>query len=424
MSLLKDAPRRIALTINTLTGGELTGGKHDVSHIFTILTNPQLGGCVPKDSKILLECGNHDEFRDFLIPVLEKWRIEDQLIFYFSGHGIIYRDIYCLKVGKSKSDVIPFENIMNYLKIYPVHRAILILDTCYSGKAVGIKNTDEVSSNIHLNMIHKKGIAILASCRCCEVSQELPDGSSSVFTHLLCEGIESGLGGKATDNGLINVGDIIAYINETLNSDKKYMAFDQRPVFKVIEAEGDIWIAQNRSRTTKKVQSPIMPSIVSFDELKFLYEKTLPDLHPCENATINDLNWELVKKYSDAISPDIFQNNSKEKIISILGFLSNIPHLGRHVLHKSAILCFCPHPERFYVQARSTFISGHPGDPEFIRIDVEGDLSTQIQKLIELTRRHLEKVQQFPMGVNFKVYIFYPHGYQYNEMQFHSRKPR
>ena len=38
--------------------------------------------------------------------------------------------------------------------------------------------------------------------------------------------------------------------------------------------------------------------------------------------------------------------------------------------------------------------------------------------------KYLIKVQQFPMGVNFKVYIFYPHGYQYNEMQFHSRKPR
>ncbi len=92
-----------------------------------------------------------------------------------------------------------------------------------------------------------KGIAIIASCQESQKSYELPDSSSSVFTHLLCQAIEGGLDGQATPNSLISISDVIGYIQKQLETNKIYKSYPQKPIFTINGANQDIWIAKNKS---------------------------------------------------------------------------------------------------------------------------------------------------------------------------------
>lgn len=386
-----DIPKRIAFVLGALTGNELTAGNRDVSHVYALLTNPTLGTCSPLSPKPVHECDSRDQFQQALATALTNWRGIDQLIFYFTGHGKVINDIYCIQVGPSENDLLPFDNLLRDLKIKGVRRAILILDTCYSGAATKIKAAE------HLPPLDQyalpKGIAILASSRATETSRELPDGASSVFTRLFCEGIETGLDGKKTTDGYITVEDLVDFVKSKLELDKQYASYLQRPVYRVDEADRAIWVSKNPSGAFANRISSSNPHLVqTVEDLEFLYEKTLPDKHPCANASLHDLNWDLVEEFLEKTYPETLRNQPKEEILETLKLFSPIPYQGKPALHKSAILCFAHKPELFYEQAKSMFVIGNPGDANFSREEITGPLSYQVTKLIELVRNNLRTI--------------------------------
>ena len=248
--MLEASPKRIALVLNPLTGEELKGVKRDVSKVYSILTDPQRGMCLDNDSISVHDCKSRDSFEKILRSTLKNWEVKNQLVFYFSGHGDVRgNNQYCLKMGLDNSEWYPFKNLMNELDVAVVKRAIIILDACHSGAALeGSKNVD---GNI-FNHINKddipQGIAIIASSRKTQKSQELSDGSSGVFTDIFCRGIETSLDGKGTNDGKIYVEDIVSYINHKLETEEKYIKFPQRSLFYLNRAEKKIWIAKGRKR--------------------------------------------------------------------------------------------------------------------------------------------------------------------------------
>lgn len=387
----QSSSKRIAFVVNAITGKELRAGNCDVARVYHLLTDQKFGMCSGDIPIQQVESGN--DFENTLKKILKDWDSANQLIFYFSGHGDVLRETFFLQFGLTQDDFYPFGNIINYLKLNGVSRAILILDACHSGAATGIKDTnDKILSTLNKDDI-PQGIAIVASSQATQKSRELPDGSYSVFTDILCQAIETGLNGQPTVNELITVGDIVSYITKKLKNDKEYSDFSQRPVLTVNQAEAEIWLTKNISgSTSKQNRHPETVYIRTPEELKLLYEKTLPNFHPCINATLDDLDWELVKKYSDTVQSDLFNNYSREKVLSVLKFYSPISHEGRNVLHKSAVLCFSKQPDNIYPQARSVFVFGNPRDPAFKRESICGPLSYQVEKLIELTLRHIEKI--------------------------------
>jgi len=392
MAKLEKPKKRVAFVLNTLTGNELIGGNRDVARIFEILTDPNLGMCSLEHSKPIYQCKSKNEFLDNFSSILENLVVGDQLIFYFSGHGIIKGEQYCLKLGHAPKDFYPFKNIITDLEACQIYRAILIIDACYSGAALRTKDS---KNSIHISGLNNipKGIAILASSRASENSYELADGSSSVFTDLLINGIRTGLDGECTDDGYITVGDIIGYIKNKLEYDPTYLKFTQRPVFNVSEADRSIWITKNPcgSKAVQNITVKV-PKINTVEELEFLYKKTLHTLHPCLTASIDDLDWELIEQYASKIHTDLYKNYSQDILLTKLNLFSPISHLGRNVLHMSAVLSFHKRPELFYPQAKSIFVVGNPGDDEFTREDVTGPLSLQVKMLLEKTKKHIEKI--------------------------------
>ncbi|MCL2924454.1 MAG: caspase family protein, partial [Trichodesmium sp. MAG_R04] len=325
-----------------------------------------------------------------------------QLFFYFSGHGDIRKNnIYCLKMGLKDSDWYPFNNLMNDLSAEGVQRAIIVIDACHSGAAIpGIKNSNGSISNIKEiieNSNIPKGIAIITSSQKAQRSYEHSDGSSGVFTELFCNAIQTSLGENGTNDGYIYVKQIVKYINKNLETDKKYLNFKDKQcsdfyIDKVeAEAEEKIWVAK-----CKKIENSIQSNVKSShsvrtpEELEILYEKTHHNRYPCPEATIEDINLEVLEKYAQKVEPDLYKTVSLEEVLSKLKLYSCIQDGGRNVLHKSAVLCFHKRPEMIYPQARSVFVVRRPGDYHFIREDIVGPLSYQVEALVKMVKKYSE----------------------------------
>jgi predicted HTH transcriptional regulator len=381
--------KRIAFVVASLTGEDLKSPSRDAALIYEILTDTKLGMCDAASSSLVYKCNNRAEFQSEFLKVLKKWNSNNQLILYFSGHGEVKKGKqYCILMG---TEPIPFANIISDLQMEGVSRAILILDACRSGAALGgVKNNE-------FTLFEQKdipqGIAIIASSKESQLSYELEDGSRSVFTHIFCEGIKTGLSGKTTPNDLICVGDIVDYIKKQLDTNSKYEAYIQRPVFDIDKSDNDIWIARNISTKDDIEARQIEPNnITSYDELRILYEQNTNGYHPCTVAKVDDLDLELIKQLSDAIIPNLYRGNNLEEVLEKLHLYSPILHNNKKHVHRSAVLCFHQQPQLIYGQARSIFVVGNPGDSYFRREDIHGGLSHQIHLLVQKVEKETNKI--------------------------------
>jgi len=352
--------------------------------VFTLLTNPKLGGCNPELSYPWIGCDDRFEFLHKLSDFLNEWQPKNQLIFYYSGHGGILGDQYCLQLGKSDKDYLPFDSILNELKKERVKKAIIILDSCWSGAAIDAMTRSKDSNGIIERLKETKlpdGIAVLASSHSSETSHEMPDGSSSIFTDLFCEGIETGLGGKATTNGVITISDIVDYIKEKLKNDERFSGLSQRPKYSIFSADDTMWISYNTTDTKSRHTSP-QRELRWGEELRVFYENTPPDNHPCLNATIDDLDWELIFKYYQHIFPDSDPSELSEKeLLEALKMFSPILSSGEKLLSRSVVLCFAKRPDLCYGFAKSLFVIGDISNIQYVRKEITGPISLQFQTL-------------------------------------------
>lgn len=383
--------RRIAFVVNSRTGKELAAGNRDSSRVYTLLTDPSLGMCSPESSPPPLHgCRSARQFSTELAKVIRSWNSNDQLILYFSGHGVMRHGLFCLEFGRSGVSHLPFSNLWSDLRVAGVTRAVIIIDACHSGGALRKGNAAE-ETPIHLPQDLPQGIAILASSRVSQVSFELPDRSASVFTKLICDGIETGLGGKTTSDGYVGVGDLIEYVRHVLN-DLKYSQFLQEPIYQVNHANREIWVAKNKSGVTPSSSGSQVPEVVgisSLDELRLAYEHVAPARHPCPGATLGDLDLALVRDYAVRAGVASPGSDVGEDLIAEMGLFSPLSRGETKALHHAAVLCFCKRPEKFIPQARSTFLAGEIGSDRFVKQQVIGPLSRQVERLVGLTMEYL-----------------------------------
>ena len=390
--------RRVAFVVSAISDEKLKGLKRDASRVYMSLTDPEIGGCSSNSPSPLIGCQTQSDFNKELSSILKDWKISDQLIFYFSGHGCIRRNQYCLRLAETTNNVgiedfIIFDNFINTLNSFDVQKAILIIDACHSGAAIsGVKDLgDEFYAAIQSNI--PKGIVILASSRSTQKSHELKNGSNGVFTELLCRGLESGLDGKPTNNGLIAIDDIVTYINDKLKGEE-YSDFKQRSVFSVDNAEEGIWIAKNKSgELPSNLIPPINEHVYFPGELKILYGQTSWSDYPCAEANIDDLDWEIVRQYFKTVYTDSDPKKlSQGSILSSLQLYAPIPVGGKKVLRRSAVLCFHKRPETIFSQARSVLLIGNSRDSSFIREEINGSLVYQVTSLLERIKIRLDNL--------------------------------
>ena len=385
--------KRIAFVANSLSGLEISGVIRDATKIFNMLTDPDLGGCSITSPKPYLDCPNYYEFQKEFRQLLRNFSKDDQLIFYFSGHGKIINDEFVVQIGKDKNELLIFGNLLKELKVWNVHKAIIMIDACHSGAALGEKN-NLFSLNSLDSLTLPNGIALIASSREIEKSYVFPDGSGSVFTRLLCDGIESGLNNNPTVNGVITIGQIVEYINERFK-EPEFEKYFQKCEYKVFGADSDIWIAKNKSGQIKKeVQLPNISNqkrIRSEGELRILYERTLRARHPCFGSTIEEIDWDLIDEFA---KKELNIENIEREDTELLKKLKLFSPINEEdlILHNAAVLCFCKNPNKHLPSAESIFTFGNTDETRFLRKEIQGPLSKQIDALVSLCLKYLDKI--------------------------------
>ncbi len=387
--------QRIPLFVNAKTHGELKTGNRDVSTVYSLLTNPTIGGC--EGHKPIHDCESKEAFLPIFNNLIYDWKKENQLIFYFSGHGDIKRNQYRIKLGLTDKDWHPFSNIINELEGAGVERAIIILDTCHSGAAVDGVRSPNISELVKEEII-PKGIALITSCKKSQHSVDNVNSNLGVFTKLFCDAIETNLDGKGTDDGLICADDIVTYINYKLDTQTEYSDLFQRAVFQIDKADRKIWIAKGKQREDSSSLVQIPPDI----QLTNMYQLT--NIHP----TIQDLDLELLKQYFEqnnfySLRQELFikykfnrdnidfSNHSfLLELLFRLDFLQNDDSYSP--LKRDAVLCFCNYPQTWYPESQVIYtVVEERNSRYFEREYIQGNLKNQIYELVDKVKKYSER---------------------------------
>ena len=364
------------------------GAHLDTPTVFDRLTDPDLGGCIKKNSRLLHDCKTKDEFEKELDTVLAQWDSQDQLLFYFGGHGEYRNKQYAFKIGSS---FLPFAGMFSSIQFAGVSRAVLILDTCHAGAAMSPIGKRGLPDEFQIDAESLPlGIAIVAACRPYEKASDLKDGSAGVFTTLLLAAMDNGLNVSTADDK-ISIEDLIDYVRKRMANDENFKNFPQHPIYEVHGAEARIWISANKTKQLHNKEHPAVGGgLRSREELQVAYEHTLPSLRPCIGATRDLLSWELVDKFAEESGFETESTLRSNERLKELGLYSELSTVEPQEVHKAAVLCFFKDPQRFVRQARAIFLFGEPGRQTTTAI--RGPLSEQFHKLFELVMEELDNV--------------------------------
>lgn len=381
---------RIAFVANALTGPELTRGIYDSKKVFNILTSDAYCKCSKDSSTLLTNCSSYHDFHERYREILYRCK-NKQLIFYFSGHGSVM-DPFSLQVGIEEKDYYIFNHLLDELYQHNITKAIFILDACYSGKALkGIKaNQPNPISNLKV----PKGIAIIASSRAYQESEELSEGTNSVFTHLFCDAVETGLSKTPTSDGYIHIDQLIKYIEKKMD-EPQYSNYKQRPVYMINDADGAIWVAVNKSGTIEQDANRKLHK----HNLKNEFSKPLKTEMPCRDAKIHDLDSQAVNNYAALINEPQNKGESENSYYVKLGLLTS--YKDRLYPNIAGILCFGKKPSLFVPQAEIVFTTNSNDYENQFMKDIYGPIVKQIQIAGELVNKYFikESIDKVPFSL-------------------------
>jgi tetratricopeptide (TPR) repeat protein len=394
--------KRIALVVNALSGDELKAGRADSARVFGVLVNQDLGACDPGRAQLVDDCPDRDTFNQRLLKTLRQWSSDDQLLFYFSGHGVERRGLYHLCFGADDSHPFPFKNLLTELESAGVTKAIIVLDSCQSGAAL---RKGEKSPELAPVMPAEvpKGLAIVTSCRANQLSYENYEQTQSVFTDLFCKGIETGLSNSPTPDGRVSVSALVDWINGALKSDPKLAGFSQTSSYNIDGAEQTVWIALNKSGSTAaqvahalrddERESARPPA--SFDKWLTPVTAFAPD---------------VVKAFRDRLRPDVREVMLPDTLDDA-AFLATANLMSSGRLYAAGVLLFSDHPESLvpeaYVQCFE--FSGATRAAAQDQKEIYGPLMRQLEGAMAFIVSRIEKVEITEQGaLEAKIEYQYP----------------
>lgn len=142
------------------------------------------------------------DFIDALINLSDSTDKDDNLIFYFSGHGGGESgNQHCLVFSDS---AVSTQAIIEYLEKISAKGKVIFLDCCFSGN-YSVDGVTSFGFEDTINDFAGKGYAVLSSSNSTQVSFGHPDKPISVFTSFLCDAFQDKL---LVKQGMVSLNDI------------------------------------------------------------------------------------------------------------------------------------------------------------------------------------------------------------------------
>lgn len=166
----------------------------NVQDLTAVLVDPELGGFLAENVRTLVDPKYQNFGRE-----LALWcrRAEDVLVVYFSGHGLIDdKGELLLAVSDTEEDLkeysaLPIEQLRSAIRRSDATIKVLILDCCYSGRALPRPLADQESQV--LGQVEVTGMYTLTSAPRNLVSLFVPGERNTVFSGELVTLLRDGL---------------------------------------------------------------------------------------------------------------------------------------------------------------------------------------------------------------------------------------
>ncbi len=385
-----DLPRRIAFLVSGKCEPGRLGPRRDIEHLEPLLRDEEVGQCV---CHTLYDCPNECDYLAALGTVTQSWNTHDQLILYYAGHGTTDQQLrqWCFAFGESEEDrrrnKLVFQWVLDKLRMNGVTRAVIILDACYAGEAIDLSRSEEGQVRQTL----PQGLAFIAAAGRLQRAYDNPNDCGGVFTTILCRAIETGLDGRATYGGVIGVQDFINYINE-------HKGLEQQARHTVNYADKSIWLARNKSGE-KQTPPAVVPTSDnpsrSSEEWDFIARHTDALDKPCESATLDDLDWDLVHEFAEAAGAPWDANDSPHQQARKLLLVAGLPSAELMPPKRIAVICFAKSPHNFVEGAECQIFYGDIAEPNVIKEPITGPISQQIIRGTKRVVQGLRDVASF-----------------------------
>ena len=276
-------PRRLALLVATYRYQDeelqqLTAPGQDAEELAEVLGDPEIAGF---DVTVKLNEPHH-VVGQAIGEFYHQRRRDDLTLLYFTGHGLkddqgrLYMAMTDTRHDQLLFTGLSASQVNEAMESSASRQNLLILDCCYSG-AFPAGSTPKGDAQVHsLQRFEGRGRAVLTASDAIQYSFEgskvSGDGSRSVFTRFLVEGLTSGEADLDGD-GNIALDELYSYVHDHV------IAAEPRQKPKILEdVEGRIVIAQNVHWTLPEhlrhsVESPFMEQrLAALPGLRHLHE--------------------------------------------------------------------------------------------------------------------------------------------------------
>ena len=184
-------------------------GEHDANYVCRLMLGSEKLGGDPRERVT---------YTSLLAALEDLFAYEDEVAFYFSGHGLSYPSGTYLAT-QDAMPVLPGIFMNTVLEMANRSRArevLLLIDCCYAG-GLGEPPDSMRVANLYL----RDGMTIIAAARPHELAVE--QNGRGVFTNLLLGALE---GGAADVRGMVSAAAMYSYVEQALGP------WDQRPIYK------------------------------------------------------------------------------------------------------------------------------------------------------------------------------------------------
>ena len=242
----------IVIGINRYTHyNNLTYCPSSAEDVYELLTDERYGGC-DQERSVLWAKPDEDLTSEELYGLVRKavgsLEANEQLIFYFSGHGEINNDDTLALITSDASrpaEGYQFSELIVALRNYNITKGILVIDSCHS--AAMAKSLSMLQSNNWKPTDITKGFMFMAATDKYNSDEGIyarqdKDIERTIFSYYFCQGIRNGAN---SEREFTTLSELTKYINESIK--KRYPYSRQQAHIPVTVDNADLWISRNPS---------------------------------------------------------------------------------------------------------------------------------------------------------------------------------
>lgn len=257
---MSDAGRRYAILIGSsrfdkepLQSQPLQCPERDIDGLHPLLAAQDCGAF---DETFVFKNADNHAVLDRIEEVLTAATRADQVLIYYSGHGItdlpgrLYLTTPNTEVRKLFSTAIPIGTLREVVDLSACRRIILILDCCYGGAAGKSFTRGDVDEKLkELGRGH--GIYILTASTAAQTAQEREGDDYGLLTKHIIAGIKEGA--AANDDGLISMDGLYRYVYQQVTSEGY-----QEPMRWALNVKGEDLIIARSSKSPSREQQRLL----------------------------------------------------------------------------------------------------------------------------------------------------------------------